>query len=66
MTTRTLTILGFALLATTAVVLYLAGRAHRFGVAPLGDLTDALRSRTAVRFALVLAWAWLGWHLLAR
>lgn len=66
MTTRTLTILGFALLGTTAVVLYLAGAVHRFGLARLGDLSDALRSRTAVRFALVLVWAWVGWHLLAR
>jgi hypothetical protein len=66
MTTRALTILGFALLAATAVVVYIAGRAHRLGLLPLGDLTDALRSRTAVRLALVLVWAWLGWHLLAR
>lgn len=63
---RTLTILGFALLGAAAVVLHLAGRAHRFGLAGLGDLTDALRSRASLRLALVLIWAWLGWHLLAR
>jgi len=66
MTIRTLTVLGFALLASAAVVLYLAGRARRLGLAPLGELVDVLRSQTVVRLALVVVWAWVGWHLLAR
>jgi hypothetical protein len=66
MTIRTLTILGYALLGAAAVVLYSAGRAQRFGFARLADLTDALRSHASVRLALVLAWVWVGWHLLAR
>jgi Family of unknown function (DUF6186) len=66
MTIRTLTVLGFALLGAIAVVLYLAGRARRVGLAPLGELVDALRSQTVVRLALVVVWAWVGWHLLAR
>ena len=66
MTMRAVTILGFALLGGVAVALYLAGRARRLGLVPLGDLVDALRARTVVRLALVVAWAWVGWHLLAR
>jgi len=66
MSLRTLTVLGFALLGGAAVVLYLAGRARRLGLAPIGDLVDVLRSQSVVRLALVLAWAWVGWHLLAR
>ena len=66
MTMRVVTILGFATLGGVAMMLYLAGRARWLGLAPLGDLVDAVRSRTAARFALVVVWAWLGWHLLAR
>ena len=66
MTMRLVTILGFALLGGVAVLLYLAGRARWLGITPLGDLVDVVRSRTAARFALVVVWAWLGWHLLAR
>ena len=66
MTVRVVTILGFALLGAVAVMLYLAGRARRLGLVPLGDLVDALRSRSAVRLSLVVVWAWVGWHLLAR
>ncbi len=66
MTMRAVTILGFVLLGGVAVALHAAGRAHRLGFAPLGDVVDALRSRTVVRVALVVVWAWVGWHLLAR
>lgn len=66
MTMRAVTILGFVLLGGAAVVLYLVGRARRFGLAPLGEVVDAARGRTAVRLALVVVWAWVGWHLLAR
>ena len=30
------------------------------------DVTDAIRTSRAGRFALAFAWAWVGWHLLAR
>jgi hypothetical protein len=63
---RSLTIAGFAALALLAVVLYAAGRAHRLGLAPAGEVLDAARRSVSGRLAVVLAWAWLGWHLLAR
>ncbi len=66
MSTRELTIAGFLVLAVAALGLYLLGRARRLGLAPLGDVTDTIRASTAGRFALASAWAWVGWHLLAR
>ncbi len=66
MTMRVVTVLGFALLGGVAVMLYVAGRVRLLGLVPLGDLVDALRSRTVVRLVLVVVWVWVGWHLLAR
>jgi hypothetical protein len=66
MTMRVVTIAGFALLGGVAVLLYLAGRTRRLGLVPLSELVDALRSGAAVRLVLVVVWAWVGWHLLAR
>ena len=66
MSTRALTIAGFAGLTVVALFLYLTGRGHRLGLAPLGDLTDSIRRSMPGRFLLALGWAWLGWHLLAR
>ena len=66
MTSRQLTIAAFVALALAAVVLYVAGRTRRLGLAPVGEVVDAARSSLPGRLGLVLAWAWLGWHLLAR
>ena len=66
MTARTLTVAGFAVLGMAAAVLTLAGRRDRFGLVRPGVLLDALRLRTPARLAIVLSWAWLGWHFLAR
>ena len=66
MSSRELTITGFLVLAGLALGLYLLGLMRWLGLAPLGDLTDRVRTSTAGRFALALSWAWVGWHLLAR
>lgn len=66
MTARELTIAAFAALAVAAVTLYLAGRARRLGLAPLGEVIDVARSSLPGRLAVALGWVWLGWHLLAR
>jgi Family of unknown function (DUF6186) len=61
---RSVTLLGYALLVVCAGGLEVAAR--RRGSATLGDaLTITLRSRAA-RFALLAAWLWLGWHLFVR
>jgi hypothetical protein len=66
MSARAVTVGGFVLLAAVVLVLYAAGRGHRLGLAPLGDVLDQFRSPMVGRFALLAAWAWAGWHLLAR
>ena len=66
MSSHELTVTGFLVLAVVALVLYLLGHARRWGLAPLGDVTDAIRTSRAGRVALALCWAWLGGHLLAR
>jgi Family of unknown function (DUF6186) len=66
MSSRELTVTGFLVLTVVALLLYLLGHARRRGLAPLGDVTDAIRTSRAGRVALALFWAWVGWHLLAR
>jgi hypothetical protein len=65
-TTRSLTIAGYAVLAIVAAALTLAGRRGRLGLVPPGELLDALRSPLPARLAIVVGWTWLGWHFLAR
>jgi hypothetical protein len=61
---RSVTLLGYALLVVSAGGLEVAAR--RRGSATLGDaLTITLRSRAA-RLTLLAAWLWLGWHLFVR
>ncbi len=66
MTTRSLTIAGFAVVAMLVAALTLAGSRGRLGLVAPGELLDALRSPSPARLAIVLGWAWLGWHFLAR
>lgn len=66
MSSRQLTITGFLVVAVLALLLYLLGRARRLGLAPLGDVIEAILASAAGRFVLALTWAWVGWHLLAR
>jgi hypothetical protein len=61
---RSVTLLGYALLVVCAGCLEVAAR--RRGSATFDDaLTITLRSRAA-RLALLAAWLWLGWHLFVR
>lgn len=61
---RSVTLLGYALLVVSAGGLEVAAR--RRGSATFADaLTVTLRSRAA-RLALLAAWLWLGWHLFVR
>ena len=66
MTARELTIAAFVALAVAGAALYLAGRARRLGLVPLGEVMDAARSSLPGRLAVALGWVWLGWHILAR
>jgi hypothetical protein len=66
MTVRALIIAAYAALTLSAVALYVAGRARRFGLVPLGEVIDAVRASLVGRLVVALGWGWLGWHFLAR
>lgn len=66
MTTRMMTILGFVLLfgAAGLVVLWTRIRSDRW--ASFGQVVAAVTTRRNARFLVLVVWAWLGWHFLAR
>jgi hypothetical protein len=64
MTARDVTLAGY-------ILIVLAGGAWeavsiRRGSLTLGQILEWLAQRRAVQMALLLGWAWLGWHLFAR
>jgi hypothetical protein len=62
--TRSVTLLGYAVVVVAAAGLEVAARRRRSGT--FGDaLTVAMRYRP-VRYVLLAAWLWLGWHLFVR
>jgi Family of unknown function (DUF6186) len=64
MIARDVTFAAYALIGATLVTLQAV--AWRHGSLTLGQLTDRLMRRRSVRYAFVLGWAWLGWHLFVR
>jgi hypothetical protein len=65
MTTRTLTLAGYALLAVAALGYELAGRLRR-RTPTLVEAMLVLVRRPAPRALVLIAWLWLGWHLFVR
>lgn len=67
MSSRLIQIIGYCVifgLATTTVV---ASLVFRHSVATFNEALRAVMSRRLLlRVLIVLAWAWLGWHFLAR
>jgi Family of unknown function (DUF6186) len=66
MTARWMIAAAYAALAGSAVALQLGGRAGRLRLVPFAEVIAAVRVSLAGRLVLLLGWAWLGWHLLAR
>ena len=64
MTTRALTIAIFVACAGALVALGLVARTRPLWVTDLRTLFARLLARRATRVAVVLAWAWIGWHFL--
>jgi Family of unknown function (DUF6186) len=62
--TRTLTLLGYAVVAAAAVGLELAAR--RGMCATFGEALSAAVRRRPVRLLLIAGWLWLGWHVFVR
>jgi Family of unknown function (DUF6186) len=63
---RGITIAAYVATTAVLVLLYIAGLTRRLGLVPLGELMDAVGSSRSGRLALIVCWAWLGWHFLAR
>lgn len=66
MTMRTATIVGFVVMATIAVVLVVLPRMRRDLLGTTGETFARLIRTRPARLAVVVVWAWLGWHVLAR
>jgi len=65
MSTRLATLTGFTLLAA-AVAAWSVVTTRRPSLETLPTLLSRITSSRLVRLLLVIAWAWLGWHLFAR
>jgi Family of unknown function (DUF6186) len=65
MTTRTVTLLGYAVLALVGVGLELRARAGHRGATLARALAAVGRARP-IRALLLVGWLWLGWHLFVR
>jgi Family of unknown function (DUF6186) len=65
MTTRQVTLVGYAVILALAIAWGVVA-ARSTGWMTLPDAWRALTRRRVVRFVLLAAWVWLGWHLFAR
>jgi hypothetical protein len=65
MSARFITLSGFVVIVTAAIVLAVVSARRPSLVTLPRLLTRATESRTC-RLVLALVWAWLGWHLFAR
>lgn len=66
MTTREAVLLGWCLVGSALLACQLLAVASRGTYPGFGALLRRLGAGTAGRAALLLAWAWLGWHAFAR
>ncbi len=64
MTARLITIGVFAACALALVGLQIAAEHRPDRICGLGTLFGRLMATRATRVAVVLAWAWIGWHFL--
>ena len=66
MTTRVITIIGFACVIIALLALDLVGRRPGSRVPTLGEWLGYLMRARAGRAAILLGWLWIGWHYFAR
>ena len=66
MTTRVITIVGFACVIIALLALDLVGRRPGSRVPTLGEWLGYLMRARAGRAAILLGWLWIGWHYFAR
>ncbi len=66
MLTRVITISGFAGTVVALTLLEILARRERSGIPTIGQCFGYLMRPRIGRILVLLAWWWLGWHLLAR
>ena len=66
MTTRVLTIAGFACVIAFMVALEYLGRRPGSRIPALGEWLGHIMRRPAGRVLVLCGWLWLGWHYFAR
>lgn len=66
MSTRTITIIGFAAIIATFFVLEFLGRRRNTRVPALGEWLGWVMRPKAGRALIMAGWLWLGWHYFAR
>jgi Family of unknown function (DUF6186) len=66
MSSRSVIVVGYVLIAVALVLCQLAARRSEPRVAKIGELVSATKRRRAGWVVLLLAWWWLGFHVLAR
>ena len=66
MSSRGVTLLGWAVLAAAFVALEVRSLVGRDRFATVGDALDRLLRNGFARAILLLGWLWLGWHVFAR
>jgi hypothetical protein len=66
MTTRVITIVGFACIISALAVLEVLGRRPGNRIPTLGEWLGYVMRPKAGRFLVLLGWLWLGWHYFAR
>jgi hypothetical protein len=65
MSARFVTLAGFAVLAA-AVAAWSVVSTRRPSLVTLPELLSRITTSRPLRLLMVIAWAWLGWHLFAR
>lgn len=66
MSSRMITISGFVLLFVLAAALVVIAWVRRDRLATFSEVIAHAGRRRVVRIGVLLIWAWLGWHFLAR
>jgi len=66
MTTRVITIIGFAVVIIALAGLEILGRRKNSPIPALGELLGYAMRPRAGRFLILLGWLWLGWHFFSR
>jgi hypothetical protein len=66
MTTRVITIIGFAVIIAVLVLLEVLGRRRTNRIPTTGQWLGFIMRPRAGRALILLGWLWLGWHYFAR